>query len=191
MNGATTILRNEHDEILKMLDATEVVARRLAHNEPVSPDTLGGLLEFFRLFADLCHHMKEEDVLFPALEKKGLLSSGELINGLLVEHDQGRSVVKQMVAMADAYSDGIAAGGHRWARASLAFVEMMRRHIKEENDLLLVQAEALFSGAEQEALAAEFGRVEKERMGIGTHERLRALKEILTTEIMSDPHPEA
>ena len=69
---ATDVLRREHDAILRMLEVTELVAEQLDQGEKVKPETLDGLLEFFRLFADRCHHGKEEELLFPALERKGL-----------------------------------------------------------------------------------------------------------------------
>ena len=50
MNAATTILRKEHDAILRMLDVTEEVARQLDARRPVAPERLFELLEFFRLF---------------------------------------------------------------------------------------------------------------------------------------------
>jgi hypothetical protein len=37
---ATDILRKEHDVILKMLDATDAVGRRLVLGKKVSPDIL-------------------------------------------------------------------------------------------------------------------------------------------------------
>ena len=60
MDTATGVLRKEHDAILRMLDVTEEVARQLDRGARVAPETLAGLLEFFRLFADRCHHGKEE-----------------------------------------------------------------------------------------------------------------------------------
>jgi hypothetical protein len=40
---ATDVLRKEHDVILKMLDATDALGRRLMLGGNVSPDTLDGL----------------------------------------------------------------------------------------------------------------------------------------------------
>lgn len=76
MDTATNTLRDEHKAILKMLDATEEVARRIKNGAAVAPETLSGLLEFFRTFADRCHHGKEEDCLFPLLDGKGCLVKG-------------------------------------------------------------------------------------------------------------------
>ena len=60
MNAATATLRHEHEAILRMLDATEEVASRLHNGKEVAPETISGLLEFFKLFADRCHHGKSD-----------------------------------------------------------------------------------------------------------------------------------
>ena len=90
MATATEILRKEHDAILRMLEVTEQVAEQLDRGEKVAPQTLDGLLEFFRLFADQCHHGKEEELLFPALERKGMPRQTGPIEVMLIEHDHGR-----------------------------------------------------------------------------------------------------
>ena len=76
MPTVTLILRKEHAALLRMLDATEEAARRINAGQAVALETLKGLLEFFHLFADRCHHGKEEDLLFPLLESRRLPWSG-------------------------------------------------------------------------------------------------------------------
>src|SRR3990172_2858898 len=93
MDTATGILRQEHDAILRMLEVAEAVARQLDRGEDVPAETLAGLLECFRLFADRCHHGKEEDLLFPLLEKKGLPRAGGPIGVMLGGDEDGRALV--------------------------------------------------------------------------------------------------
>ncbi len=76
MPQATQILRQEHDAILKILEAAEEAARRIDAGGPVRRETLSGMSEFLRLFADKCHHAKEEDLLFPLLESRGMPREG-------------------------------------------------------------------------------------------------------------------
>ena len=45
---ATTILRQEHDAILRMLVLSEEAARKLDRGERCDPEILTGLNEFFR-----------------------------------------------------------------------------------------------------------------------------------------------
>lgn len=182
MDTATRVLRQEHDAILKMLEVTDGVARRLDRAESVKPETLAGLLEFFRLFADACHHGKEEDLLFPLLEKKGLPRAGGPIGVMLHEHDEGRALIRRMTSSAAAYAAGEAGAGIQWARAADHYAALLRDHILKENNVLFVMAERLLSEDEQQQLAAAFEKVETEKIGAGTHERLHALMEKLVAE---------
>src|SRR3972149_3104153 len=138
---ATHVLRQEHEAILRMLDAALQAARQLERSQPVEPGVLKGVVEFFQLFADKCHHTKEEDLLFPLLEKKGLPRAGGPVGVMLHEHELGRSLV-------------------------------------------FVMAEGMLSETEQHELAAAFERLEVEKMGAGTHQRLRAKMEKLLAELV-------
>jgi hemerythrin-like domain-containing protein len=179
MPTATLVLRKEHEAILKMLDASEEAARRIESGQTVAPETLEGLLEFFRLFADRCHHGKEEDLLFPLLETRGLPRHGGPTGVMLREHEQGRELIRQMVEAVGASKTGDAAALARWAEAARAYAQLLRAHIAKENEVLFVMAENMLSPEEQSTLAAEFEKLEVEKMGAGTHERLHALMDQL------------
>ncbi|MGB0035369.1 MAG: hemerythrin domain-containing protein [Candidatus Acidiferrales bacterium] len=180
---ATEILRKEHDAILKMLDATDEVRQRLIRGEVVPSSTLDGLLEFFRLFADRCHHGKEEDLLFPLLEKKGMARDCGPIGVMLHEHDRGRELVREMELASSPAQDIAGPSGRRWAQAAAQYTNLLREHIEKENNVLFQMAENLLTPEEQERLAREFERIEFEKMGAGTHERLHARMEQLLREI--------
>jgi hemerythrin-like domain-containing protein len=179
MTSATAILRKEHEAILKMLDATDEVARLLSRGKPVAPQTLSGLVEFLQLFADRCHHGKEEEHLFPALEQKGLPRSGGPIGVMLNEHEQGRALIQQMGEASQVYAAGRAEGGQAWAVAARGYCSLLRSHIMKENNILFAMAEQLLTETEQQALTEAFERVENERLGPGTHERLHAMMDRL------------
>jgi hemerythrin-like domain-containing protein len=183
MASATAILRKEHDAILRMLEATDEVARRIGRGERVKPETLSEILEFFRLFADRCHHGKEEDLLFPLLEKKGILREAGPIGVMLFEHEEGRALMRQMELSADAHARGVPAAAGHWASAAQSYVALLSGHIAKENNVLFPMAERLLSDAEQQILAEAFERIEEEKMGVGTHQRLHARMECLLTEI--------
>ncbi len=48
-----------------------------------------------------------------------------------------------------------------------------------------MMAENILSAAEQAELVAAFEKVEEEKMGVGTHERLHALMDKLCAEVLS------
>ncbi len=182
--AATTILRQEHDAILQMLDVSEALAQRLAAGAPVEPQRLTEMLEFFQTFADRCHHGKEEDLLFPLLERKGLMRAGGPVGVMLDEHEQGRALVRRMTDAAQAYNDHDATAGRRYADASRRYASLLRQHIDKENHILFMLADRLLSPAEQDDLVRAFERVEVDKLGAGTHERLHALMQRLTSSLL-------
>lgn len=183
MHEATQVLRKEHDAILRMLEATQQVAGQLEQGYAVKPEVLTGLLEFFQLFADRCHHGREEELLFPLLEKRGIPRAGGPIGVMLHEPGLGRDLVQEMSAAADAYRAGDSSAGARWAVAARRYTALLEQHIAKENNVLFVLAENVLTEGEQRELAEAFDRVETEKMGAGTHERLHRQMESLLAEI--------
>ena len=183
MPEATAILRKEHEAILKMLAATEAAAGRIEAGQEVKAATLEGLVEFFRLFADKCHHGKEEDLLFPLMESRGMPRSGGPTGVMLKEHEMGRALIKQMVEALEAQQRGESGALARWAGPARQYASLLRSHIEKENNILFVMAERMLTAAEQEQLAADFDKIEVEKMGAGTHERLHAKMHKLITEL--------
>ncbi len=184
MTKATTVLRHEHDAILRMLDVADEVSRRVQHGVPVAPEVFSGLVEFFRLFADKCHHGKEEDLLFPAMENKGFPRQGGPVGVMLIEHDQGRAYMKEMAAASEEITKGNTRAASRWVEAARGYSELLRAHIQKENNVLFVMAERVLSDDEQAELARGFENVEIEKMGPGTHERLHSVMDKLVAEIL-------
>ena len=187
MTTATNTLRDEHKAILKMLDATEEVARRIKSGAAAAPETLSGLLEFFQVFADRCHHGKEEDCLFPLLEQRGLPRQGGPTGVMLHEHEQGRELIQNMRKAAEAFTAGQNGASLLWADAALDYAALLRAHIAKENDVLFVMADRLLSVSDQESLLDAFEKVETDKLGAGTHARLHKLMERLYDEIFPRP----
>lgn len=85
-----TILVNEHRFLGRMLDFAQDLATQMRRHEDVQPQTLGRSVEFFRVCMEDCLLAKEEDLLFPRLETKGLFRRGGVIASMLIDHERGR-----------------------------------------------------------------------------------------------------
>src|SRR3990170_7408867 len=94
MPEVTQILTEEHQGIKRVLALIEKAQERAAKGLPVSGDFLPEILDFIKTFADTCHHGKEEGVLFPLLEKRGIPKENGPIQMMLYDHDLGRDFVK-------------------------------------------------------------------------------------------------
>ncbi|RPJ01063.1 MAG: hypothetical protein EHM39_03845, partial [Chloroflexi bacterium] len=73
---ATEILMDEHRVIERVLTALESAARRVEAGQALRPDFFVDAADFIRGFADGCHHMKEEGVLFKTMEDYGVPVTG-------------------------------------------------------------------------------------------------------------------
>jgi hemerythrin-like domain-containing protein len=189
MTTATATLRTEHEAILGMLEATEEAASQIASGITVNAEILNGLLDFFKIFADRCHHGKEEELLFPLLERRGMPRNGGPLGVMLAEHDQGRALIRNMSESAAQFEAGNREAADTWAHAARAYAALLRAHIQKENNILFMLAERMLSNEDQVSLAAAFEILEVEKMGSGTHERLHGLMEHLRQEIFSRTAP--
>ncbi len=182
MPEATQILRQEHDAILKILDVAEDAVRRIEGGGRIRRETLSGMSEFLRLFADLCHDAKEESLLFPALERHGMLRAGGPISAIIQEHEEARTLVRCMAEAAEASHWGDDSQ-RKWAAAARTYIDLLRLHISKENNLLFAVAEGMLSSREQQDLAAQFPAVELEKLGPGRREQLDAMRDQLIGEL--------
>ena len=171
----TQILRNEHEVILKALNVLEDCCELIRQGTAVPPETLESLIEFFRLYADRCHHGKEEDLRFPALEAKGIPREGGPIGCMLHEHEQNRALTRAMLQAVAELRSGNAEALQTWAETAEQYSEVLSEHIYKENNILFVMAERAFSEAEEPALMARFNQVNDEKIGRAEITRLEAM----------------
>lgn len=162
--AATSQLRHEHEVFVRALTLLEGFGQRLGGGTPVNRDDFGWLVDFFRTFVDRCHHTKEEQHLFPALERHGVPRSGGPIGVMLHEHEEGRTFLRAMTQ-----EDGAAV-----AAAIRGYARLLRAHIDKENGILFPMADQILDGGEQRAIAEAFEAVEQTVVGPGIHERLLA-----------------
>lgn len=166
---AIDLLMDEHEVIMQVLGALEVMAERAETGAGVEPEYGRKAVEIFRHFVDSCHHNKEEQLLFPALLPHGLTADSGPVAVMLHEHQQGRQQVRELETALSAVEDNEKQAAMRFALAARAYIRLLRDHIAKENQVLFPMAAHLLSEAEAEALLAAFDKVEHEVMGEGVH----------------------
>jgi hemerythrin-like domain-containing protein len=171
----TETLMHEHQIILMVLDGAEREARWMEDSGAVRAETVSEMLDFFRNFADRCHHSKEEKLLFVKMEERGMPVEGGPIGAMLYEHDQGRQLTKAMAdALPLATSGDPAATAAVWQNL-LAYVRFLRAHIHKEDHVLYPMADRLLTAEDQRGLMEAFDKVEAEEIGEGVHEKYHQL----------------
>ncbi|MBM2820471.1 MAG: cytoplasmic protein [Candidatus Berkelbacteria bacterium] len=168
---STEQLRNEHQAVLLALNILEKICQKLKAGDKVDPKHQEEILEFIKVFVDKCHHGKEEDLLFPAMEKVGIPKEQGPIGMMLAEHDMGREFVREM-------SENIP-NHEKFIKGARGYTELLRQHIEKEDNILYQMADMHISKAKDKKLLREFDKLELERIGKGKHEEFHKLLETL------------
>lgn len=179
VKSPTQMLEDEHRVIAKVVGAAPVLADRLEADRVVDAETLQGIVEFMRTFADKCHHGKEEELLFPALANKGIPMQGCPVGALTAEHTRGRVLVKELAEAAEACRSGDPTAKGAVVKSLRGIAVLYTNHIWKEDYLLFPLTEKVLNMAEQQRMYQQFEQVE-ERVGRDVHRRLEQFAEGLS-----------
>ncbi len=158
----TDILKQEHRALERMLDVLEAALKKSENGEQVQPQVYFDIIEFIKKFGDKCHHGKEEDLLFPAMETKGFSKQMGPVAVMLYEHTQGRNLVDAMTGAAERFAEGDTYALKDLAAAGRNFAGLLRQHIQKEDNILFVMADQHLNEDEQSELLTKFQKVEQE-----------------------------
>ena len=175
----TEILMSEHRVIEQVLACLEKIAQEAFAKGTIDVASARDVVSFLRTFADGCHHGKEEQRLFPAMERCGLPPQAGPTAVMRHEHEVGRAHIRKMEEAVAAFEKGDASAPDRYAFEARGFVELLREHIAKEEQVLFPMADRMLPAAVQDELLAGFEHAEKHEMGEGTHETFLALADRL------------
>jgi len=156
----TEILMQEHRAIENMMDEMEEQVRAAAAGQPFPRRFFDEALDFFRNFADGCHHAKEENLLFPRMKERGVPERGGPIGVMLAEHDQGRAYLKGVRENLEAAEQGDAEARQRVFAYATGYIAMLRQHIQKEDNILFRMARMVLQADDVAELTREFAAVE-------------------------------
>jgi len=149
------VLRDEHRRIERMLTVLDRVASGVERGGG-APAYVEELLEFFRLFADARHHMKEEERLFPVIAAHGFSPDSGVLDALKHQHELGRTHVRDMRAHLAALREGDHRAGDAFAASAQAYTGMLRVHIHMEDQDLFPDVASTLTREEERALTDLF-----------------------------------
>jgi hemerythrin-like domain-containing protein len=173
-------LMSEHEVITKALDSLSAIGRGLLDHGQADLKALQKAIRFLKEFVDSCHHVKEERILFPALEEKGLPASVGPLFVLRGEHEEGRGLVRALEQATERYAADKRASVREIAEAIREITRLYSQHIAKENEVLFPMASRLLSAREQHEIFEAFERIEAE--GSADHDTLTALASELESE---------
>lgn len=140
MSSPFHILKHEHRTIEKGLRALDGVCARLGSGTNLSPgvpaSALLEIIEFMIEFADGYHHGKEETVLFPALERRGIPREGGPLGAMEHEHQIERELIADLRLAASLYREGNADAARRFVECAQSYLRLLVGHIEKEDSIL-------------------------------------------------------
>ncbi|MEX2606373.1 MAG: hemerythrin domain-containing protein [Kiritimatiellia bacterium] len=170
----TDVLRKEHEIIRKVADALKREAGRIQKNDTVEAERIAKFHDFFKNFADRCHHAKEEDELFPVLREKNV--DPVIIDLLVKQHAEGRILLAGIEnTLSRLTGDGSEPDTRVLARYLFEYAQLMERHIRLENEYLWPRVSERLDDSQKSDLAKAFHKIETEELGEGFHEKYHAL----------------
>lgn len=152
----------EHQLIAEVTTAFERYVDCIERGSDLEKQDLAHFIRFFREYADLGHHEKEEGQLLPAMVRHGCGWEDGPVDQVRKEHFQERYLVRslrQAATQTDAWSEE---ARRRVVSTARTFVEFMRNHIRLEEDELFPRAMKCLSEDAQQEIAASFDRFDAE-----------------------------
>lgn len=173
-------LKHDHRVIQEVVAGMSAVADLLDSGKQVDPSILGDLVQFLAVFADHCHHDKEERYLFPLLATKANAATKRQLQLLEQEHGAAAQLVGELAKASAAYIENPLVMRYRVVALLRRLVELYPAHIWKEDYLLFPMAQQSLSEAEQADMADRFEDVERE-VGQDVHAAFEMLAKQLET----------
>jgi hypothetical protein len=145
------LLMNDHQTTEKVFEAVD---RALAAPDGPPPAVLRGAMEYFQGYVEGCHNKKEENHLFPLIERRGIPRTGGPLAVMLSEHEQSRAMLPGLAGLADRCLAGDRSALDGLRAAFGQYSSLLKNHYWKENDILYPMARRVMSEADGEAVVA-------------------------------------
>jgi hemerythrin-like domain-containing protein len=185
MMKATTVLRDEHRVIERVIAALERATQRLEQGDAVEARFFIDATEFIKGFADGCHHQKEEGVLFKAMTASGMPTHQGPIAVMLHEHEQGRAYTRGMREAAESLQAGDDSAVSKIIDNARGYTALLREHIMKEDNVLFPMAENVLPADQRKTVEEGFATLRQEESSNGVLDKYLALADKLEREISS------
>ncbi|MCU4163840.1 hemerythrin domain-containing protein [Carboxylicivirga caseinilyticus] len=154
MKNITQILSDEHQIILKVIDAVYSECAELEKGKALDIGFFQKTIDFIKNYADKFHHAKEEDILFKAMLENVEHLHCNPISVMLHEHDEDRTFVKGI-------EEGISENNRsKIIDNTLGYGMLLRDHIYKEDNVLYPMAEEALSDGQKDVVNQKYTEIE-------------------------------
>ena len=153
MDEPTKMLSEEHQQILKVIEALVKECNLLQSGKGIDAVFFKKTIEFIKNYADKFHHAKEENILFVEICKDTVQMHCNPVEQMLYEHDRGRKFVKGI-------GEGIKENNKgKIIENARRYAELLQEHIYKEDNILYPMADNALDEKTKTKILAEFKQV--------------------------------
>jgi hemerythrin-like domain-containing protein/rubredoxin len=147
----------EHRLIERMVDVIKSELSRMSEQSDLDPVFIDVAVDFFRTYADRCHHSKEEDILFKELAMKQLSENDKkIMDELIEEHNYARKTVGKLKDAKTRFVQGDRSALSDVEALLLELSQFYPRHIEKEDKHFFYPCMNYFSKPELDAMLQNF-----------------------------------
>lgn len=163
-------LRQDHEDMRTIVAVLVEVANRVDDGQQVPSADLERLLGYMDTFVTRCHHAKEEQLLYPALEEAGVERDGGPLEIMAAEHELEGNFLQGMNDAAARYVNGDMQAGHMIAQYARDYAALLSRDMEQEDQIIYPLAEQRLAQPRQADLIEKFDDLETSVLGPDRHE---------------------
>lgn len=131
------LLVEEHEYVSRMLVVMRKACLNFMDNKEIDYDDFEKMINFVRNFADGHHHKKEEIFLFTKMvEHLGEAGKNIITHGMLVEHDLGRTYIRNLDEALKKYKNGEEEAKLDIVANAVSYATLLENHINKENNVI-------------------------------------------------------
>jgi len=152
----------EHRLIERMITAVTNESKRIEGGGEPDLSFLEGGIDFFRTYADRCHHGKEEDILFVKLAQKSMSPPmKQAMQRLKEEHATARSLVNELTVLTGRCRAGDEQAAKGIARTLATITRLYPDHIAREDKEFFPTAMTYLDKDEREEMLRQFDEFDR------------------------------
>ncbi|MDW7773593.1 MAG: PAS domain-containing protein [Desulfobulbaceae bacterium] len=152
----------------EMIERAMAVLRQCLDDLDVSvqnPVQMMRAMDFLLEFGDRIHNRKEEELLFPLMQERGIPVEDGPLGVMLMEHQAERDLLGTMLMQAKELKNASAEEKERYRAKGLEYLKIRAEHIWKENDVLFKMGQRVTNEQDNSDLLREFSRINTETYG--------------------------
>ena len=162
----------EHRLIERMIKLMEIEMQNIERDSRPDTDFIERACDFLKTYADMCHHGKEEDILFNKLKDKNLSAEHkEILNSLMEDHKLARKTTSDLAAANKDYKTGLKDRVNEIRGYLKALTDLYPEHIRKEDKVFFIPSMSYFTDEEKDEMLESFNEFDRNLI----HEKYKSL----------------